>query len=83
MFNEYNPINNKEFQVLDHKGKVVAKDMMPAIKDDDLLKAYKDMLFARTQTFRLYHIKGRVEYTPILQLWSGGYLRSCRNIDKR
>ena len=66
MFKEYNPINNKEFQILDHKGKVVAKEMMPPLKDDELLKAYKDMLFARTADLQIvsYQRQGRIYTYP-------------------
>ncbi len=66
MFNEYNPIKNKEFQIMDHKGKIVAKDLMPAIDDDKLLKAYKDMLFARTADLQIvsYQRQGRIYTYP-------------------
>lgn len=66
MFNEYNPIDNKVFQIIDDKGKVINKAMMPAVSDEKLLKAYKDMLFARTADLQIvsYQRQGRIYTYP-------------------
>ena len=66
MFNEYNPIDKKVFQVIDDKGKVVNKAMMPSISDEKLIKAYKDMLFARTADLQIvsYQRQGRIYTYP-------------------
>lgn len=48
MFKEYNPAEDKIFRIIDNEGKIVNKKWMPEISDDQILKAYKDMLFART-----------------------------------
>lgn len=66
MFNEYNPIDNKVFQIIDDKGKVINTAMMPAVSDEKLLKAYKDMLFARTADLQIvsYQRQGRIYTYP-------------------
>ena len=66
MFNEYNPIDKKVFQVIDDKGKVVNKAMMPSISDEKLIKAYKYMLFARTADLQIvsYQRQGRIYTYP-------------------
>lgn len=66
MFNEYNPIDKKVFQIIDDKGKVINKAMMPAVSDEKLLKAYKDMLFARTADLQIvsYQRQGRIYTYP-------------------
>jgi pyruvate dehydrogenase E1 component alpha subunit len=51
MFKEYNPLDDKLFQVMDNDGKIVNPAWKPAITSERLVKAYKDMLFARTADF--------------------------------
>lgn len=48
MFKEYDPLKNKLFSIMDEEGKIVNDSYMPKISDDDVLDAYKTMLFART-----------------------------------
>ena len=48
LFDDYNPRENKLFQVIDNEGKVLHPELMPEIDNDTILKAYKSMLFART-----------------------------------
>jgi len=48
MFKEYDPLKEKIFQVMDNDGNIMNKKYMPEIEDDRLVKAFKDMLFART-----------------------------------
>ncbi len=48
IFDDYNPIENKLFQIIDNDGKVLHPELMPEIDNDTILKAYKSMLFART-----------------------------------
>jgi pyruvate dehydrogenase E1 component alpha subunit len=66
MFKEYEPINKKIFQIIDNEGKVINKKFMPEIGSDELLKAYKDMLFARTadQMIISYQRQGRIFTYP-------------------
>lgn len=66
MFKEYEPINKKIFQIIDNEGKVINKKFMPEIDSDELVKAYKDMLFARTadQMIVSYQRQGRIFTYP-------------------
>jgi pyruvate dehydrogenase E1 component alpha subunit len=66
MFKEYEPINKKIFQIIDNEGKVINKKFMPEIGSDELVKAYKDMLFARTadQMIISYQRQGRIFTYP-------------------
>lgn len=66
MFKEYEPINKKNFQIIDNEGKVINKKFMPEIGSDELVKAYKDMLFARTadQMIVSYQRQGRIFTYP-------------------
>lgn len=47
MFKEYHPTKNKMFQIIDNNGKIVNTKWKPDLSDEKLVKAYKDMLFAR------------------------------------
>lgn len=66
MFDEFNPINKLMFQIIDNDGKVINKKMMPTISDQALVKAYKDMLFARTADLQIvsYQRQGRIYTYP-------------------
>jgi len=66
MFNEYNPLNEKIFRVIDNDGKVINKKWMPEISNERLVKAYKDMLFARTADLQTvsYQRQGRIYTYP-------------------
>ncbi|MCX6230148.1 MAG: pyruvate dehydrogenase (acetyl-transferring) E1 component subunit alpha [Bacteroidetes bacterium] len=66
MFEEYNPINEKIFRVIDNDGKVINKKWMPEIDNERLVKAYKDMLFARTADLQTvsYQRQGRIYTYP-------------------
>ncbi|HPS96379.1 MAG TPA: pyruvate dehydrogenase (acetyl-transferring) E1 component subunit alpha [Bacteroidales bacterium] len=66
MFNEYNPLKKTIFQIIDDNGKVINKAWMPDISDDRLIKAYKDMLFARTADLQIvsYQRQGRIYTYP-------------------
>jgi pyruvate dehydrogenase E1 component alpha subunit len=48
MFNEYSPLNDKIFQIMDDDGNIINDIWNPHLPDDTIVKAYKDMLFART-----------------------------------
>ena len=66
MFKDYDPIKNKIFRIIDNEGKVINKKWKPDISDEDLLKAYKDMLFVRTTDFMAisYQRQGRMFTYP-------------------
>ncbi len=46
-FKKYNPLENKIYQVLNHKGEVVNKDDIPSLNNDQLVYLYKMMLYTR------------------------------------
>ncbi|NLA23437.1 MAG: pyruvate dehydrogenase (acetyl-transferring) E1 component subunit alpha, partial [Bacteroidales bacterium] len=66
MFKEYNPIKKKRLQVMDNDGKIINKKYFPNITDEQALKAYKDMLFARTADLMIvsYQRQGRIYTYP-------------------
>ncbi len=66
MFEEYKPIDKKQFQVIDNDGKIINKKHMPELSDNEILKAYKDMLFARTADLQIvsYQRQGRIYTYP-------------------
>ncbi len=66
MFNDYEPINKKIFQVIDNDGKVINKKYMPEIEDKEIVEAYKSMLFARTADKMIisYQRQGRIYTYP-------------------
>jgi pyruvate dehydrogenase E1 component alpha subunit len=66
MFNEYNPLKKETFRVMDDNGKIIDKTHLPQIKNDALVKAYKDMLFARTADLMIlsYQRQGRIYTYP-------------------
>lgn len=53
-------------QVIDNNGKVISKELMPQLSDDEMLKLYKDMLFVRTLDHMIvsYQRQGRVYTYP-------------------
>lgn len=66
MFNEYNPLEKKMFQVMDNDGKIINKKWMPKIDDEKLVAIYKDMLFARLADLQIvsYQRQGRIFTYP-------------------
>ncbi len=66
MFTEYNPINKLMFQVMDNHGKIINDKLMPEVSDQRVVKAYKDMLFARTADLQIvnYQRQGRIFTYP-------------------
>lgn len=66
MFKEYSPLDDKLFQVMDNDGKIINPSWMPEINDERLIKAFKDMLFARQadQMAVSYQRQGRMFTYP-------------------
>lgn len=66
MFDLYNPLNKKMFQVIDNDGKVINKEWMPKIDNESLVEAYKGMLFARLADLQTvsYQRQGRIFTYP-------------------
>jgi len=48
IFNDFNPLEDKIFRIIDNDGEVINNEWMPTITDETVIKAYKSMLFART-----------------------------------
>lgn len=66
MFKNYNPTKNKIFRVMDETGKIINKDYLPNLTPEKLVKAYKDMLFARIADLMIlsYQRQGRIFTYP-------------------
>ncbi|NLE35165.1 MAG: pyruvate dehydrogenase (acetyl-transferring) E1 component subunit alpha [Bacteroidales bacterium] len=66
MFDQFDPAEDKMLQVIDNHGKVISKELMPKLSDDEMLKLYKDMLFVRTLDHMIvsYQRQGRVYTYP-------------------
>ncbi len=63
---KYKPINDKMYQVLDDKGKVIIKDWKSSLRDEEIVQAYKDLLFERTADHMAvsYQRQGRMYTYP-------------------
>ena len=46
-FKDYNPLEGKMYEVMDKDGKIIKKEDLPDLKDDELLYLYKTMLYTR------------------------------------
>ena len=62
LFDDYNPLEKKQLQILDKDGKIVNKDLEPNIDDDTLIKMYKIMRLSRMSDEKalLYQRQGRM-----------------------
>lgn len=66
-FEDYNPLDNAIYQIMDKSGKIVNSEDMPSLTDDELLYLYKTMLFVRIIDERAlsYQRQGRMlTYAP-------------------
>ena len=48
IFDDFDPKEDKIFRLIDNEGVTLNAELMPEINDETVVKAYKDMLFART-----------------------------------
>lgn len=66
MFEENHKTYFETITVLDQNGAIVNESLMPDISDAELLKAYKDLLFARTADLQIvsYQRQGRIYTYP-------------------
>ena len=66
MFKEYDPIKKKTFRLIDNDGKVINSKWFPDLPNEQVVKAYKDMLFARTADLQTvsYQRQGRIYTYP-------------------
>lgn len=47
IFRDFNPIEDKMLRVIDNEGNVLNKEWMPALDDETIIDAYKQMLYER------------------------------------
>lgn len=66
MFEEFSPMKNIMFQLMDKEGKIVNSKWMPKLDDEEILRAYKFMHFARTADLMAvsYQRQGRMYTYP-------------------
>ena len=66
MLEEFKAIKKKMFRILDEEGRIISTKHLPDISDDQLVKAYHDMLFARTADHMTvsYQRQGRIFTYP-------------------
>ncbi len=66
MLKEFDAIKKKTFRIMDDEGKIISEKYMPEIDNDQLVKAYRDMLFARTADHMTvsYQRQGRIFTYP-------------------
>lgn len=66
MFKEYDPLKNKIFRVMDDSGKIINPNWIPDIKVDEIVTAYKKMLFSRVADLQIvsYQRQGRIYTYP-------------------
>jgi pyruvate dehydrogenase E1 component subunit alpha len=68
-FEDYNPLDEKHYQIMDGKGKIVLEEDLPSFSDEELLYLYKTMLYSRTVDEKAlsYQRQGRMlTYAPNL-----------------
>jgi pyruvate dehydrogenase E1 component alpha subunit len=66
MFKEFEATKKKMFRIMDDDGRIISDKHMPVIEDPELVKAYHDMLFARTADHMTvsYQRQGRIFTYP-------------------
>jgi pyruvate dehydrogenase E1 component alpha subunit len=66
MLKEFDAIKKKIFRIMDDDGRIISGKHMPDITDEQLVKAYRDMLFARTADLMTvsYQRQGRIFTYP-------------------
>ncbi len=67
IFRDFDPIEDKMLQVIDNEGNVVNESLMPALEDEMIIDAYKQMLYERLadEMAVSYQRQGRMyTYTP-------------------
>lgn len=66
MFKEFDPLKKKTFRLMDNNGKVMGTKWFPDLPNEKIIKAYKDMLFARTADMQTvsYQRQGRIYTYP-------------------
>lgn len=66
---DYNPLDNEQYRILDSNGKIVKEEDLPELSDDELLHLYKTMIYSRIidEKALSYQRQGRMlTYAPNL-----------------
>jgi len=69
IFDQFDPREDKILRIIDNEGEVINKELMPDLDDEAIIKAYKEMLYARVadQMAVSYQRQGRMyTYPPII-----------------
>ena len=69
IFEQFDPREDKILRIIDNEGEVINKELMPDLDDEAIIKAYKEMLYARVadQMAVSYQRQGRMyTYPPII-----------------
>lgn len=64
---DYNPLDNKQYRILDSNGQIVKPEDLPELSDDELLHLYRTMLYTRVidEKALSYQRQGRMlTYAP-------------------
>ncbi len=63
---KHKALDDNIFQIMDTEGKIKNKDFFPSLKDNEILEAYKNMLFSRTADLQIlsYQRQGRIYTYP-------------------
>jgi len=63
---KYDPIHNKAYQLIDDEGRPLDKTWKPRLSNEEILQAYKDLVFERTADFMAvsYQRQGRMYTYP-------------------
>ncbi|MBD3380748.1 MAG: pyruvate dehydrogenase (acetyl-transferring) E1 component subunit alpha [candidate division Zixibacteria bacterium] len=66
MFKQFDPLKGKQLQILDPKGKIVNEKYMPDLSDEEVVKAYQFMIYARQVDVKAvaYQRMGRLYTLP-------------------
>ena len=67
MLKEYQAEKRKIFRLIDNEGEIINEKYFPEISDKELVKSYRDMLFARTADLMVvsYQRQGRIFTYPM------------------
>lgn len=66
ILDKYDPIKNKAYQLIDYDGKPLDKEWKPRLSNEEIMQAYKDLLFERTADLMAvsYQRQGRMFTYP-------------------
>lgn len=68
-FDQFDPLKKQQLQIMDQEGVIIHPELMPEIRDEDLIEMYKTMLFSRvidTKTLQFQRQGRMLTYAPNL-----------------